>query len=111
MQSSGSYFGGGFFTGNNSQQVNQMKTELEQVNEDLQLAQEELIAKIQENEMVNIKIYEQDKEFREQEKSFEVKITDLQKRQHQLEQEITEKETEMESMKSNLEHLEKENET
>ena len=45
-QASGSYFGGGFFSGNNSQQVDQIKQELEQVNEDLALAQEELIAKI-----------------------------------------------------------------
>lgn len=40
-----------------------MKEELEKINEDLQLAQEELISKIQENEMVNIKIFEVEKEF------------------------------------------------
>jgi hypothetical protein len=45
-----------------------MKEELERINEDLALAQEELIAKIQENEMVNIKIYEVEKEFNEREK-------------------------------------------
>ena len=46
-QSQGSgYWGGGLFSGNNAAQVNQMKEELEKINEDLQLAQEELISKI-----------------------------------------------------------------
>ena len=54
-----------------------MKEELEKVNEDLGLAQEELIAKIQENEMVNIKIFEVEKDFQEKEKALDVKINEL----------------------------------
>ena len=41
------------------------------------MAQEELIAKIQENEMVNIKIFEVEKEYQEKEKAFDIKINDL----------------------------------
>ena len=54
-----------------------MKEELEKINEDLVLAQEELIAKIQENEMVNIKIFEMEKEFQDKEKIFETRINEL----------------------------------
>jgi DNA polymerase III delta prime subunit len=43
-----------------------------------------LIAKIQENEMVNIKIFEVEKEFYDKERSLEAKINDLQKRILQL---------------------------
>lgn len=57
--------------------MQQIKEELEKVTEDLALAQEELIAKIQENEMVNIKIFEVEKEFQEKEKSLDNKINDL----------------------------------
>ena len=59
-----------------------MKEELEKINEDLVLAQEELIAKIQENEMVNIKIFEMEKEFQDKEKIFETRINELQKKIH-----------------------------
>ena len=54
-----------------------MKEELEKINEDLALAQEELIAKIQENEMVNIKIFEVKKEYQEKEKQLDTKINEL----------------------------------
>ena len=71
-----------------------MKEELEKINEDLQLAQEELISKIQENEMVNIKIFEVEKEFQEKEKSLETKINELMSRIYQLEEDISIKENE-----------------
>jgi hypothetical protein len=43
-----------------------------------------LIAKIQENEMVNIKIFEVEKEFLAKEKALDLKISELQKKIHQL---------------------------
>lgn len=45
-----------------------MKEELDKITEDLQMAQEELIAKIEENETVNIKIYELEKGFADKER-------------------------------------------
>lgn len=109
QQSSSGYFGAGFFSGNNSHQVTQMKQELEKINEDLQLAQEELIAKIQENEMVNIKIFDLEKEFNDKEKKFEARIMELQKKQHQLEQVVSEREAEIVKLQAELEMLDKEN--
>ena len=79
-----------------------MKEELEKINEDLQLAQEELISKIQENEMVNIKIFEVEKEFQEKEKSLETKINELMSRIYQLEEDISIKESECKKLQEDL---------
>jgi hypothetical protein len=40
-----------------------MQEELTNIKDDLQLAQDELISKIQENEIVNIKIFDVEREF------------------------------------------------
>ena len=47
------------------------------MNEDLALAQDELIVKIQENEMVNVKIFEVEREFQDKEKDLESRISEL----------------------------------
>ena len=80
-----------------------MKEELEKINEDLALAQEELIAKIQENEMVNIKIFEVEKEYQEKEKQLDTKINELMTRIYQLDQDVTEKENECVQLRQELE--------
>ena len=54
-----------------------MKEEIQKLNEDLALAQEELIAKIQENEIVNIKIFDGEREFQQKEKLLDIRINDL----------------------------------
>lgn len=87
-----------------------MKEELEKINEDLVLAQEELIAKIQENEMVNIKIFEMEREFQDKEKTFETRINELQKKIHQLDQDITEKENECQKLQADLQAAVEKNE-
>jgi chromosome segregation ATPase len=90
--------------------VQQIKEELEKVNEDLQLAQEELISKIQENEMVNIKIFEIEKEFQEKEKNLEIKINELQKRINQLDLDIQEKENECQKLREELDMVKEQSE-
>ena len=80
------------------------------MNEDLALAREELFDKIQENEMVNVKISEVEQAYQETERALEARVQEAQKKIAQLEQDITEKDEEGGKLKDDLGHMREANE-
>ena len=87
-----------------------MKDELEKVNEDLALAREELFDKIQENEMVNVKISEVEAAYQDTERALEARVQEAQKKIAQLEQDVSERDEEGGKLRNDLGKMRETNE-